>query len=274
MEAGEDRVEEETYEDPSQTMQPEPEEQQEVYEEPQPNLPLPSLSVPTQHPTSPNDQDAFLESTANTRGSRNSMLLSEPDWSDAYDTNAKKGEKVRVSDLSNVTHKGWVEKLGGRNQKSWQKRFCVVSGVFMYFYEKDTSRTYNNRIALPQYVPNRASELTKKKQFAFKLSANTSVPSKQAKDYFFRVSSEEQCDQWVNELRAVFELCRAGTGGGMSFTMPRMPSSSPSSSFLPQDHSSKMRAASTGEIEQEDYEAVTAVIAEEEEQDDYMDVSG
>ena len=284
MGAGEDRIEEETYEDPAQTMQQE-EEEQDMYEEPQTNIsvmpPLPSAntstsSLLTQPPTSANEQDTqFLEPTAgaNYTGSRNSMSLSEADWSDAYDTNTKKGEKIRVSDLSNVTHKGWLEKLGGRNQRNWQKRFCVVSGVFMYFFEKENSKTYNNRIGLPNYIPNPANELTnvKKKHFALKLSA--AVLTKDSKDYYFRLTSDDDRTKWIDALRAAFEIGRVGAGGtGIACTLPRMPSTSPS---LLHNDQAKPRAVSVGgDMEQEEYEAVTAVIAEEEEeQDDYVAVS-
>ena len=284
MGAGEDHVEDETYEDPAQTMLQE-EEEQDMYEEPQSNInvvpPSPTTttstsSLPTQPPTSTNEQDnGFFASTAgsNYTGSRNSMSLSESDWSDAYDTNTKKGEKIRVSELSNVTQKGWLEKLGGRNQKNWQKRFCVVSGVFVYFYEKESSKTYNNRIGLPNYIPNPANELTniKKKHFAFKLSA--AEVTKDSKDYYFRVNSDDDRTQWLQALRAGFEMGRGGLGrSGVACTLPRLPSTSPS---LLHQNQPKPRAASVGDdMEQEEYEAVTAVIAEEEEeQDDYVAVS-
>lgn len=279
MEAGEDRVTEETYEDPAQAMQEEGADGQDVYEEPQSNInvvppspPTSSAPITTQPPTSPSQQDTFLESTMTSLGSRDSMLLAEADWSDAYDTNAKKGEKIRAADLKNVIHKGWLEKLGGRNQKSWQKRYCVISGVFMYFFEKESSRTYNNRISLPNYIPNPSNELThpKKKQFAFKLSATEET--KAAKDYFFR-STEEERTQWVDAMRAAFELGRPNVSGKrMSQTLPRMSLSS-SSSQPTSDGTWNRRTGSVGDIEQEDYEAVVPVMTEEEGQDDYVDVS-
>lgn len=272
MGAGEDRIEEETYEDPTQAMVDEG--GQDVYEEPQTNnSPIPTISVPpTQPPTSSNMPNQSENQSK--LGTRDSMMLSEADWSEAYEVNdGKKGNKVRVSDLKDFKYKGWLEKLGGRNQKSWQKRYCVVSGVFMYFYEKESSKTYNNRIVLANYIANPASELTnpKKKHFSFKLS--TTETSKEKKDYFFRCTKEGDRDQWVNSLREAFEMSRGNSSTAkMAATMPRMPTNTK----LAQDETKNVRSVSVSDIpiEQENYETLETVMAEEDEdQEDYIDVS-
>ena len=119
-----------------------------------------------------------------------------------YDVTDVGRKKMRVAELQSVRMKGTLEKLGGRGQNSWQKRLCVLSGSFLYFYEKESSKTYNNRIVVPGYsvcVDNEKS-IEKKKQFVFKLS------SEGTKNYYFRATSEKECQKWVAALSAVAQM--------------------------------------------------------------------
>ena len=125
-----------------------------------------------------------------------------------YDVTDVGRKKMRISDLKSVRMKGTLEKLGGRGQSSWQKRVCVLSGSFLYFYEKDSSKTYNNRIVIPGYtvcVDNEKSN-EKKKQFVFKLS------SEGTKNYYFRASSDKDCQKWVTALNAVAKMTMGAVG--------------------------------------------------------------
>ena len=113
-------------------------------------------------------------------------------------------KKMKVSDLKSVKMKGTLEKLGGRGQNSWQKRICVLSGSFLYFFEKDSSKTYNNRIVVPGYLVSADVEKSneKKKHFVFKLH------SEGTKNYYFRATSEKDCQKWVAALSAVALMAR------------------------------------------------------------------
>ena len=118
----------------------------------------------------------------------------------------KKDEKrMKASQLENILCRGNLEKLGGKNKKTWQVRFCVLSGPFMYFYEKENSKTYRNRITLPMYTPAEAPEYTtaKKRNFAFKLTHTDTAGKK--KDYYFRSSKRESCDTWLKSVRTANE---------------------------------------------------------------------
>ena len=125
-----------------------------------------------------------------------------------YDVSDVGKKKMRISELKSVRMKGTLEKLGGKGQNSWQKRVCVLSGSFLYFYEKDSSKTYNNRIVVPGYsvsVDNEKSN-EKKKQFVFKLS------SEGTKNYYFRATSEKDCQKWVAALSAVARMTMTAVG--------------------------------------------------------------
>lgn len=161
-----------------------------------------------------------------------------------YDVSAPKAEKMKASQLQNVLCKGNLEKLGGKSKKTWQVRYCVLSGLFMYFYEKESSKTYRNRISLPQYTPELAPEHTnaKKRHYAFKLT-HVDDSGKQ-KDYFFRSTKKESRDIWLKTIREANQRTipsMTSMTSTTSMTLPRMPSSK--SSLAPE---TKARASSLG----------------------------
>ena len=142
----------------------------------------------------------------------------------------------------------------------------------MYFYEKESSKTFNNRIALPNYVVSAAPNYTneKKKQFAFKLT-HTDVTGKQ-KDYFFRASTSEKQAKWLHKLEITLQKMseKANRTSRVSATMP--PPSKQHQQFSPP--AGKLRASSFEDGDQggDLYEDITP-IEQEEEQDEYVAVS-
>ena len=280
MEVEEGRIQEEMYEDPTQTIQDD--EQQELYEEPniensnpsiQVSYPPPIQSVPP-HVNSNNQNEAgagYMDPIKLKESDKRNSLLPEDikieDWEDAYEQSFvnRKKEKIKASKLKNVVMKGYLEKLGGKSQKNWQRRYCVLAEMFMYFYEKESSATYNNRIPIPGFVPNPSAELTKpkKNQFAFKLSFTTSVGVVD-KDYFFRARTEKERDKWVQSIREIFELGRGMIEKRKSMTLPHT-----SVSQIPQ---SIPRPLSGDFEEQENYETLVPALESDEEQEEYVDV--
>lgn len=308
MQTEEGRIEEEMYEDPTQVQAAEEEEPQEVYDNPvasqdpreeeqemyeepsiSPSTKIPPVQVtlspapsqappPVPSPSSHESEAGYMDPKAmRNTGNRDSVIpdnINIEDWASAYDTSFKKGERVRPVDLINVLKRGWLDKLGGRNQKTWQKRFCAISSVFMYFYEKEYSRTYKNRIVVPGYVVSHAPDLTnpKRKQYAFRLTATDG--SGLGKDYYFRTDSEEDREEWIGAMKATYQVGLVGRGGGgggaanrMSVTLPRMSSQGLAAlAVAPRSQ----RASSVSE--QENYEALDPIM-DNEDQEEYMDVS-
>ena len=270
-----------------------PEEEQEMYEEPSiaagigdsaihVTVSPPPSQAPPPAPTVPSNESeaGYMDPRVMKNAGHDGTIpanVSVGDWASAYDTSFKKGEKVRPNELKDVLKRGWIEKLGGRNQKSWQKRFCAISSVFMYFYEKDYSRTYNNRVVVPGYVVNLAPDLTqpKSKHFAFKLTATDG--SGLGKDYYFRTSSEKDREEWIGALKATYLIGQIGKPGKaasteeaakrLSVTLPRMPSQGQTTSAPVQQ-----RQRPSSFIEQENYEALETVM-DEDTQEEYVDVS-
>jgi hypothetical protein len=178
---------------------------QELYEEPIPSpTPRSSGPTPTPPPSAENSGSGAVYARANIQQVATLGTVNETATEWIYDT-AKKEEKMKVSQLQNVACKGNLEKLGGKNKKTWQLRHCVLSGPFMYFYEKQSSKTFRNRITLPMYVAEEAPEHTnaKKGHFAFKLTHTDKTGKK--KDYFFRSSKQESCQTWLHSIRTVNE---------------------------------------------------------------------
>lgn len=274
MEADEDRIEEETYEEPQKM----DEENQDLYEEAVPlSLDPPSVTAPapispggTFEPAGYMDPQKLNPNTPNNNDNKRASVIPDDmgDWELAYDqTNTKKKEKIKASNLKNVVMKGWLEKLGGRNQTSWQKRYCVLAGVFMYFYEKESGNTYNNRIPMIGFLPNPVPSLTrpKRKEYAFKLSSvNASAGAK--KDYYFRSKSEEECGSWIEEIRKAGDLARGVMEKKKSMTMP----GPTRENTAIQEQRNRFLTSSASE-EQENYEALEPV-TEEIPQEDYVDV--
>ena len=234
-----------------------------VYEDPEPTRPPGPPSGPS--PTSSENMASSPEYMETTKhGSKTATLdeLSVSEWE--YDVSAPKGEKLKVSELKSIRCKGYVEKLGGRNQKTWQKRYCVQSGIFMYFYEKESSRSYNNRIALPNYTVSQAAELThpKKKHFAFKLT-HTDVGGKR-KDYYFRCLAEDTRETWLRSLKAALEQSTATMGSMQTMTLPRMPS------HHQVEESQPLRRTASFENEGELYEEMEVGAGEEGDMEEYV----
>ena len=212
----------------------------------------------------------------------NRSRVQEPDaaleWSTVYQLPTTSA-KVKASQLEGVSIKGPLEKLGGKSHKSWQKRYCVLAGPMMYFYEKESSRTFNNLISVPSFSVDVSENLSDKKHFAFKLTQLDHSGKK--KDYCFRSTSSENRDKWVNAMRKVIGMTKAQSNRPGAATMPRMPSSKPVSA-MPVPAPEKPRSITLGAIDepeepQELYEPVDNAVAggaeEEDDQDEYVPVS-
>lgn len=243
---------------------PAADQQSEVYEEPESILPT---------PTPPSSQE---NSGSGAVYARTSVLQPVPSseaevahqWE--YDLTGPKETKMKVSDIKGVVQKGYLEKLGGRSQTSWQKRYCVQAGPLMYFYEKESSKSYNNRIVLPSYIVNVANEHsnTKKKQFAFKLS-HTDVTGKQ-KDYVFRAQSESDRQKWIQSIRDICEKAASVVAVRQSVTLPRVMPSQQQQAQRPVIAQRETRAASVADMTEEVYEDIQP--EEEGGLDEYVDV--
>lgn len=266
--------------------------QGETYDEPVLHVPggPPNFKPPT--PSSSRENSG--SGAVNVDQFRQSVMLDEVPLTWEYDTTAPKVAKMKPSQLKDVRIKGPLEKLGGRSQNSWQKRYCVLSGVFMYFYEKESSKLFNNRIALPKYTITSAPHFTneKKKHFAFKLTHTDSATGKQ-KDYYFRSSSAEIRTQWISCVNTALQRMAippsptaAKPGGARSATLPLHTVPSRLAPPPPRD----ARATSLGEdmggdvyedlnpMEEEpggqdEYVAVSPGADEDEQVDEYVDVN-
>ncbi len=265
-----EEITDETYEDPNQTLK---DQEPGLYEDPvinpQPQLP----TSPTC--TSPGGYADPLLLTVSDEDKRKSLVPEHLicDWADVYDSSIvnKKKEKIKPSKLSNILVKGWLEKLGGRNHNNWQKRYCVLAAMFMYFYEKETSSTYNNRIPIPGFLAIASEELTRPKRslYAFKLSS-TELSGGKSKDYYFRAKTEAERDQWVAVVRNIFQQGRAVLEKKKSQTLPTIRNSNSVNNNMP---SLTISSSVSEEPEQENYEAITpADIIEEDDQEEYIDV--
>ena len=176
---------------------------QDVYEKPVTSPPPPTIPTPTPPPSAENSGSGAVYA-------RTQIIAGAPPTNDTatewmYDTTKKDEKKLKPSQLENVLCKGNLEKLGGKNKKTWQVRFCALAGPFMYFYEKESSKTYRNRIVLPMYAVAEAPEHTnaKKRHFAFKLTHTDQGGTR--KDYFFRSSKWESCHTWVQAMTSLNE---------------------------------------------------------------------
>jgi len=183
------------------------------------------------------------------------------DWGSVY-TTPPQGEKLKVTALKNVKIKGPLEKLGGRNHKTWQKRYCVLAGPLMYFYEKESSKTYNNYIALTFFTASLAQKITDtKKHFGFKLTREEKSTGKR-KDYYFRTNSQELRDKWLSCIQnaepsspgaSLFPSSSQGNIKAVA-TLPRNTrASEPNVSLVPNTRDKK-RALSVGNVHEEEEE--------------------
>ena len=62
-----------------------------------------------------------------------------------------------------------------------------MAGPLMYFYEKESSKTFNNFIMIPSFSVEISDKMSDKKHFAFKLTQQDHAGKK--KDYCFRSSN-------------------------------------------------------------------------------------
>ena len=209
-------IQEDIYDD---TDMPEPI-QEDIYDDTE-GAPLPSRPAPMSLP--PGDPGYASTNVAVPRQTTPDIVASEykgEDISWDYDIHDKGKKKIKISNLKGVTMKGLLEKLGGRGQNNWQKRVCVLSGSFLYFYEKESSKTYNNRIVVPGYMVgvDDGKSVAGKNQFVFKLTADST------KHYFFRVSSPQERGKWVSALQAVAKPGPPKSGGGVPSLRPAIQS--------------------------------------------------
>ena len=250
----------------------------ENYEDPISSRPS-TASLPTIHSQENSGSGAeYAEAIRREGAGLESTLEMSTYWSDVYTMPSKGDKKIKVSALKNILIKGYLEKLGGRNQKTWQKRYCVLAGPFMYFYEKENSRSYNNYIALLTFKCLAADNMSneKRNQFAFKLSHQDS--SGKAKDYYFRTNSADVRNKWLGCMSKVLGTGTpptprsAGPTAPNSATLPRMPSQVTTSSFTPMQ---RQRTLSAGETQQPEelYEDMAIPEEAEEDQDEYVAIS-
>ena len=209
-----------------------------VYEEP-----VPSLHVT---PVQSRENSGTGAVYAGTKFEQSSVISDmSMDWSSVYSTPVNKGDKMKVSQLPNIAIKGPLEKLGGKSHKTWQRRYCVLAGVCMYFYEKESSKTFNNYISLLSFSLSSAPNMTnaKKKQFAFKLTHVEATGKK--KDYYFKATTQDKYDKWYASLSNAMDLAQQNR---MSATLPRMPSQQ----ITPAPVESRPRAATVDQLDEDD----------------------
>ena len=211
----------------------------------------------------------------------NRSRVQEPDaaleWSSVYQLPTTSA-KLKVSQLEAISIKGPLEKLGGKSHKTWQKRYCVLAGPLMYFYEKENSKTFNNFINVTSFSVEFSEKLSDKKHFAFKLT-QLDISGKK-KDYCFRSTCSENREKWVNSMKKIIGMAQAQKGHGAA-TMPR--NFSRPGDTIPVPLPEKRRSLTVGghdeagEEPQELYEPVDNIPGdggiEEEAQDEYVAVS-
>ena len=193
------------------------------------------------------------------------------EWSNVYQQPSTTA-KLKVAQLEGISIKGPLEKLGGKSHRTWQRRYCVLAGPLMYFYEKENSKTFNNFISIPSFSVENSEKMSDKKHFAFKLTQQDHAGKK--KDYCFRSSSSENRDKWVMAMKKVIDVANAQKTRS-AVTLPRLPSRPGQKlSPVPQE---KRRSLSLGiqEEPQELYEPVDPVTGGDDDdmQDDYVPVS-
>ncbi|KAI6646561.1 Protein app1-like [Oopsacas minuta] len=105
-------------------------------------------------------------------------------------------KKVCTKDLSgSILYEGTIEKLGGKNQEKWQKRYCILTPTHLYFFENSKSKKQNNQIYIPAFTVTPVKEKGDDKHYSFRLSAN-----KESKSYYFRVNNPDTFSQWLHNI--------------------------------------------------------------------------
>ena len=193
------------------------------------------------------------------------------EWSSVYQQPTA-STKLKVAQLEGITIKGPLEKLGGKSHRTWQRRYCVLAGPLMYFYEKESSKTFNNFIMIPSFSVENSDKMSDKKHFAFKLTQQDHAGKK--KDYCFRSSSSENRDKWVTAMKKVIDVANIQKTRS-AVTLPRI-TSRPGEKFSPVPQQ-KRRSLSLEiqEEPQELYEPVDPVTGGDGDnsQDEYVAVS-
>ena len=177
--------------------------------------------------------------------------------------------KLKVAQLEGISIKGPLEKLGGKSHRTWQRRYCVLAGPLMYFYEKENSKTFNNFISIPSFSVENLEKMSDKRHFAFKLTQQDHTGKK--KDYCFRSASSENRDKWVTAMKKVIDVANAQKNRS-AVTLPRLSTRSGQNlSPVPQE---KRRSLSL-EIQEEPQELYEPVDRgdDDDTQDDYVAVS-
>ena len=104
-------------------------------------------------------------------------------------------KKVNPKDLkSSALFEGIIEKLGGKNQEKWQKRYCILTQTYLYFFENSKCKHQNNQIYIPAFSITPVKERGNEKHKAFRLS------SKSSKSYYFRVQDSELYAGWFGNI--------------------------------------------------------------------------
>ena len=249
----------------------------ELYEEPVPSRPstsngsLPGMTPPGSRENSGSGVEYMEANRSNVQlqGQQENGDISM-EWSSVYQIPSA-ATKLKVGQLEGISIKGPLEKLGGKSHRTWQKRYCVLAGPLMYFYEKESSKTFNNFITVPSFSVELSENLSDKKHFAFKLTKQDHTGKK--KDYCFRSTSSDNRDKWVTAMKKVIDVAN-GQKSRSAVTLPRL-SSRPGETISPPIQE-KRRSLSLGvqEEPQELYEPVEpGVGGEEDMQDDYVPVS-
>lgn len=140
-----------------------------------------------------------------------------PESSPYAQFNGSKFKRVKASSLTSSSKAGYLEKLGGYRHNKWQKRYCVLDDICLFFFGSDKDKTQNNQLLLIDYdVATDVTEVKEKKKFLFKIKPIIVTEKSQLKTYFFRVSSEQIRDEWV---AAIAEACHRGAGMGKRNTI-------------------------------------------------------
>ena len=209
----------------------------------------------------------YMEANRNKPQEQDNETDVSVEWNSVYQF-PKSDTKLKVAQLEGVTIKGPLEKLGGKSHKTWQKRYCVLAGPLMYFYERESSKTFNNFIAIPSFSVENSDQLTDKKHFAFKLTQQDHTGKK--KNYCFRSTSSDNRDKWVTAMKKVIDVAQAQKTRS-AVTLPRM--------LLHQENTfpvqEKRRSLTVGAQDepQELYEPVDSIGVGEGSQDEYVAVS-
>ena len=151
----------------------------------------------------------------------------------------KKVKKIKAVSLTSVAKQcGYLEKLGGYRGKKWQRRFCILDDICLYFFGSEKDKSQHNQILLVRHdVATEAPELKlkdKRRNLVFKVHPLTESDAATAKVYYFRAPDEKTKGQWVD---ALVTACRRGTNLFNRHTILREYIDESSPSFKRRPHS-------------------------------------